>query len=150
MKTPSLPEEKPSAPEQRQFITPIYPDAGGVGYMERVTSSDIAGAVSLVLIEDQRENQLSLAGLPQISVRQQGHSAFTVCLTWAAEAGTTFVPFSLSRKEAFRIAHNFKKSDQPDDTLFRLIQKAIAALEGAVRKQWLEAGRCGLIDGAKP
>lgn len=97
----------------------------------RISSCQIGGAVALAVLHDLHVNLSALSGVPQITVMPLEEGVFPVALTWEKRNGESrTVTFELEEKAAFNAAEMFKKEQKYDPSIFKVVQNAMAELEG--------------------
>ena len=95
-----------------------------------MTSADIAGGVTEMILHDIRVNLLGLNGVPQVSVDTKDGDEFIITLSWHGRNNGA-EKFSLPRSKVKAIAHTFKASGEYEKEEFELVQRALAALEAS-------------------
>jgi len=95
----------------------------------KFSTSQIVGAIVLLVSKDLYINFFTFPGFPQIEVPDPINGVFTITLSWMASTRSS-VSFEITMEEAKTAAIMFKNEEGYYRKIFRRVQAALAELEG--------------------
>lgn len=96
---------------------------------EKISTSEIAGAIALAVLQYIRKSTLPLGGFPQISVFEAPNDMFRIILSFTNDKEEMVsVEFELHEKVAFNIAKEFKNNKTYEVSIFEPVEEALAKL----------------------
>jgi len=96
------------------------------------TSCGVAAGVMQLILRDQRANNLTFNGFPQVLVESQDGETFHITLSWYADIVFTQT-CEMDKPMAKRFAKNYSKRKKPLWDDFALIQTLLANMEYEIR-----------------